>query len=90
MLAWAHVYFYGFAWTFISLIFFASSGKAKLKEQLGKRQGRASARLVRTISTESLTGQEPILGISKDLEHDVNEAVEEFKAEVESRQKKSR
>ncbi|UNI16250.1 Lysophospholipid acyltransferase [Purpureocillium takamizusanense] len=88
MLAWSRVYFYGFAWTIISLVFFASSGKAKLRGLLEKRQGKASTKLVRSISTESLTGKDPILGISKDPERDVNEAVEEIRAEVEARQRK--
>ncbi|KND91620.1 Lysophospholipid acyltransferase, partial [Tolypocladium ophioglossoides CBS 100239] len=86
--AWARVYFYGFAWTLAALAFFASPGKAMLKAQLEKRQGRASAKLVRSISTDSLTGNQPILGISTDPERDVNEAVEEFRAEVEARQRK--
>lgn len=49
-----------------------------------------SARLVRSISTDSLTGKEPILGISKDIEDDINEAVREIRAEVEARQKKQK
>jgi len=88
MLAWSRVYFYGFVWTIVSLVFFASPGKAKLRALLEKRQGKVSARLVRSISTDSLTGKDPILGISKDLERDVNEAVEEIRAEVEARQRK--
>lgn len=46
--------------------------------------------MVRSLSTDSLTGKEPILGISKDPEGDINEAVEEIRAEVEARQKKLR
>ncbi|KAG6022072.1 hypothetical protein E4U41_002321 [Claviceps citrina] len=86
--AWSRVYFYGAAWTIICLIFFASPGKAALRAELEKRQGRASTKLLRSISTDSLTGKEPILGISKDPERDVTEAMEELKAEVESRQQK--
>ncbi|KAF5619417.1 mboat family [Fusarium tjaetaba] len=88
LLAWSRVYFYAVIWTLLSLVFFSSPGKAALKEQLEKRQGRASAKLVRSISTDSLTGKEPILGISKDIEGDFNEAVEEIKAEMEMRQRK--
>ncbi|VZI08563.1 unnamed protein product [Fusarium fujikuroi] len=88
LLAWSRVYFYAVIWTFLSLVFFSSPGKAALKQQLEKRQGRASAKLVRSISTDSLTGKEPILGISKDIEGDFNEAVEEIKAEMEMRQRK--
>lgn len=88
MRAWSRVYFYGFAWTAASLALFASPAKAKLKSQLEKRQGKASAKLVRSISSDSLTGREPILGISTDPEGDVNEAVQEIRAELEARQTK--
>ncbi|UPL03534.1 hypothetical protein LCI18_014468 [Fusarium solani-melongenae] len=90
LLAWSRVYFYAIIWTALSLVFFHSPGKLALKKQLEKRQGRASAKLVRSLSTDSLTGKEPILGISKDLEGDINEAVDEIRAEVEARQKKLR
>lgn len=87
--AWSRVYFYGAAWTVIGLLFFASPGKAVLKAELEKRQGKASAKLVRSASTDSLTGKDPILGISKDPERDVTEAMAEIRAEVEARQKKT-
>lgn len=88
LLAWSRVYLYAVVWTVSTLAFFNSPGKAMLTKQLEKRQGKASARLVRTISTESLTGKEPILGISKDPEYDISEAVKEIRAEVEARQNK--
>lgn len=87
--AWSRVYFYGAVWTVIGLLFFASPGKAVLKAELEKRQGKASAKLVRSASTDSLTGKDPILGISKDPERDVTEAMAEIRAEVEARQKKT-
>ncbi|KPM36887.1 Lysophospholipid acyltransferase [Neonectria ditissima] len=90
ILAWTRVYFYAIIWTFVALVFFASPGKAALRTQLEKRQGRRTAKLVRSISTESLTGKEPILGISKDIESDINEAVKELRAEVEARQRKQK
>lgn len=86
--AWSRVYLYALVWTAASLVFFSSPGKAALRKQLDKRQGRASAKLVRTLSTDSLTGMEPILGISKDIEGDINEAVLELRAEVAARQRK--
>lgn len=88
--AWSAVYYYGLVWVLGALAFWASPGKALVRGKLESRQGKANARLVRTISTESITGMEPILGISKDLEGDINEAVEELKAEIkkESRGKK--
>ncbi|CAM1510307.1 Fc.00g006420.m01.CDS01 [Cosmosporella sp. VM-42] len=89
IIAWSRVYFYAFIWTVASLVFFASPGKVTLKKWFEKRQGRASAKLVRSISTDSLTGGQPILGISKDPERDINEAVEEFRAEVERQKRKT-
>lgn len=89
LLAWSRVYFYAIIGTVASLAFFSSPYKATLKKQLEKRQGKYSAKLVRSISTESLTGKEPILGISRDPEQDISEAVEEIRAEVEARQRKT-
>ncbi|KAI9897443.1 hypothetical protein N3K66_007299 [Trichothecium roseum] len=87
LLVWFRVFFYALVWTVASLAFFASPGKAVLKSQLEKRLGRTRAKLERTISTDSLTGKEPILGISKDPEGDINEAIEELKAEIELKEK---
>lgn len=88
LLAWSRVYFYALVWTVASLVFFASPGKAMLKKQLEKRQGKAHAKLIRSLSTDSLTGKEPILGISKDPEQDITEVMEELRGELESRPKK--
>lgn len=73
----------------MSLAFFASPGKAFLKNQLEKRQGKARAKLVRSASNESLTGKDPILGISKDPERDISEAMEELRSEVEALTRKT-
>lgn len=89
-LAWSRVYFYALAWTVVSLGFFSSPGKAWLKDQYGKRQGKASVKVHRSLSTDSLSGREPILGISKDIESEINEAVEEFRAEMDSALKMKR
>ncbi|KAI9147914.1 Lysophospholipid acyltransferase [Paramyrothecium foliicola] len=86
--AWSQVYNYALIWTIGALGFFASPGKAMVKKQLEKRTGKASARLVRSVSTESITGKEPILGISKDPERDINEAIEEIRSEIEARESK--
>ncbi|KAF4120263.1 lysophospholipid acyltransferase [Geosmithia morbida] len=86
--AWSAVHFYGIICTVAALIFFASPGKKILREQLDKRQGKASARLVRTISTDSLTGDQPMLGIPKDPEGSINEAFEQIKNDVETLQRK--
>jgi lysophospholipid acyltransferase len=37
-----------------------------------------------------LSGKEPVLGISKDPESDINEAVEEIRAEMQMRQRKAK
>ena len=88
VLAWSRVFFYGAVGTVLCLAFFASPGKAMLKKQLERRQGKASAKLVRSVSTDSLTGKEPILGISKDIELDVAEAMQELRGEIEEKRKK--
>lgn len=64
------------------MAFFASPGKAVLEKKLEARQGKASARLKRSISSESLSGMEPILGIAKEPDEDLAEAMSEFRAEV--------
>ncbi|QUC22110.1 uncharacterized protein UV8b_06351 [Ustilaginoidea virens] len=84
--AWSRVYFYGAAWTLASLIFFASPGKLALKAALEKLQGRATgSKLVQSMSPNSLSGKEPILGISKEPDQDMSEAMGELKAEVGAR-----
>ncbi|KAG5665622.1 hypothetical protein KAF25_009747 [Fusarium avenaceum] len=90
LLTWSRVYFYAVIWTVLSLIFFNSPGKSILKKQLEERQGRASVKLEHSISTDSLSGKEPILGISKDPESDISEAVEEIRAEMLMRQRKAK
>lgn len=85
--AWAHVYFYAFVWTLAAMAFFASPGKAVLRKKLESRQGKASARLKRSVSSDSLSGEAPVLGISKDFEEDIAEAVSEFKAEMAQKRK---
>ncbi|KAH7308231.1 MBOAT, membrane-bound O-acyltransferase family-domain-containing protein [Stachybotrys elegans] len=88
MLAWSRVYFYAILWTMGTLAFFASPAKVMVKKQLEKRTGKAASKLVRSVSTDSLSGGQPILGISKDPEGDITEAIEEIKAEVEAKKKK--
>lgn len=88
ILAWSRVYFYAVVWTVGALAFFSSPGKKILVKQLESRQGKASVKLERSVSTDSLTGGHPILGISKDPEGDIAEAVLEIKAEVEARHRK--
>lgn len=85
---WARVYFYTIVGTMLSMAFFASPAKQMLKKQLEQRQGKAGAKLTRTLSQDSLSGREPVLGVSADLQREIDEAMEEIKAEVEARQRK--
>lgn len=68
------------------MAFFASPAKAMIKKRYEKRQATAGAKLTRSISTDSLTGGQPILGISKDPEEDISQAMQELRAEFEARQ----
>jgi lysophospholipid acyltransferase len=84
---WSRVYFYAIVTTFASLAFFASPGKKWLKAQHEKRSHDAGVKIVKNLSTESLTAaggrKEPILGLSQDPEADANEMVDEIRAQVE-------
>ena len=81
---------YAALWTVASLAFFVSPGKIMLRKQLEARQGKADASLVQTNRNDSIASRDPILGISRDLEEDLSEAVDELKAEVVARQKKQK
>ena len=83
---WANVYMYAVVWTVASMGFFASPARPWLKKRLEVRAGKVRAKLSRTVSSESITGGGPILGISRDLEEDINDAVEELRREMEARQ----
>jgi len=86
-LVWMRVYFYAIIGTALSIAFFASPAKAYLIEKLNKRSG-ATGGLKRTHSQESLASREPILGLPPDPQKDLQEVVQEVKAEVEVRQRK--
>lgn len=96
--AWSRLYFYAVIGTFASMAFFASPAKPALRRALEQRAARAgvvpaeSAKgsgprkgLTRTASTDSIKSREPVLGLSSDLERDLDEALGELKAEVEAR-----
>ncbi|KAH8653650.1 MBOAT, membrane-bound O-acyltransferase family-domain-containing protein [Xylariales sp. PMI_506] len=85
---WGRVYFYAVITTAGSLAFFASPSKQWLRAQLEQRNKAAGAKMVKSLSTDSLSslngkGQEPILGLSADPGRDVEEMMGEIKAEVE-------
>lgn len=79
---WSHVYYYGVVTVFLSLAFFASPGGAYLDKKL---KARNKPRLQRTTSEESV-GQ-PTLGLPSDPGKDIDEAVDEMKAEIEELKK---
>lgn len=72
------------------MAFFASPGKTFLKKKLEARQAHAGVKLTRTASQDSITGREPVLGLSADPQKDLDEAVDEIRAEVAARQKQKR
>lgn len=87
--AWARVYFYGILSVVASMAFFASPARATLRKQLEEHNARAGVKLKKSASTESLTGREPVMGLSADLEKDLDEAVQELRTEIEARQRAS-
>ncbi|KAI1760155.1 MBOAT-domain-containing protein [Hypoxylon sp. FL1150] len=94
--AWGRVYYYAILTTASSLAFFASPAKAYLRKRLDARtKGEAGARLVRSVSADSIAGvsgraQEPVLGLSDDPGRDIDEAIRELRGEVERAQAKLR
>ncbi|KAI1454954.1 MBOAT family protein [Annulohypoxylon moriforme] len=85
MLAWSRVYFYAVLTTGASMAVFASPAKKQLRQVLEKRTKEAGVKMVRSASTDSVTGRgrEPVLGVSEDPGRDIDEAIQEFRVEVE-------
>lgn len=79
---WRSVYFYGVVGNILSIIFFASPAKAYLIRRLKKRN---KPHFPRTASTESI--QEPTLGLPNDPAREIDDAVQEIKAELEARRR---
>ncbi|KAI2612287.1 MBOAT family protein [Hypoxylon fragiforme] len=98
LLAWRRVYFYAIFSTLGCIAFFASPAKKSLKAALEKktREAGGSGKMIRTTSSESLSGgvpgaggrsrQEPVLGLSADPGRDIDEAIQELREEVERAQ----
>ncbi|KAL1871592.1 hypothetical protein VTK73DRAFT_1982 [Phialemonium thermophilum] len=97
ILVWSRVYFYTIIGTLISMAFFASPAKSHLRRRLESRTAAAKAKISvaaaegsgketsamhRSASTDSL--REPVLGLPTDPEKDLDEAIQELKAEVEA------
>lgn len=83
MTVWSRVYFYGIVCTLGSIAVFASPVKALLVSKL-KRRNRPH--VARTVSQETV--RPPTLGLPSDPERDFDEAVQEVKAEIESRRRR--
>jgi lysophospholipid acyltransferase len=84
-LVWARVYFYAVIGTALSTAFFASPAKLYLIKKINDRSGGS---LKRIHSQESLASNEPVLGLPPDPQMDLEEAVQEVKAEMAARQRK--
>ena len=82
MVVWGRVYFYGIVATAASMAFFASPAKSYLIGQL-KRRNRPH--VPRTVSSEAV--RPPTLGLPNDPERDLDEVIQEIKAEIESHRK---
>ena len=87
---WASVYFYAVVGTAASMAFFASSAREMLKKKVEQRAARAAGRvkpgetMSRTTSTDSITSDRlPVLGVADDPEKDLDQAVQEIKADLE-------
>jgi len=87
-LVWARVYFYGAISTLLATAFFASPAKGYLVKTLSKRAGTPT--LNRTISQDSLSSKEPVLGLPAEPQKDLNEFVDEVRKEIEARQRKEK
>jgi len=87
-IVWSRVYFYAVIGTALSTAFFASPAKPFLIKKLNERAGAAGPKLQRTLSTESIAGKEPVLGLPPNPSKDLEEMMQEAKAEFEARQRK--
>ncbi|PLB49501.1 MBOAT family protein [Aspergillus steynii IBT 23096] len=80
---WRSVYFYGIIGNAASLAFFASPAKGYLIQKLKVRN---KPQMTRTSSTESM--HQPTLGLPSDAIQEFDDAVQEIRAEIESRRRR--
>ncbi|KAJ0414535.1 MBOAT, membrane-bound O-acyltransferase family-domain-containing protein [Aspergillus carlsbadensis] len=80
---WQSVYYYGVIFILGALAFFSSPAKSILVKRL---EARGRPNVVRSTSTDSL--HEPTLGLPNDAIKEFDEAVQEIKAEIESRRRR--
>ena len=83
LLVWSRVYFYAIIGVAVSMVFFASPGKAWLINKLNKR---SHPSLQRSASQETIS--QPLMGLPSDPQRDIDEAVKEIKEEVELRRRR--
>jgi lysophospholipid acyltransferase len=80
---WQSVYYYGIVGNILSLAFFGSPAKGLL---IRKLKARNKPYIPRTTSTEDM--RQPTLGLPSDAIQEFDDAVEEIKAEIESRRRR--
>ncbi|GES62828.1 MBOAT family protein [Aspergillus terreus] len=80
---WQSVYYYGIVGNILSLTFFGSPAKGLL---IRKLKARNKPYIPRTTSTEDM--RQPTLGLPSDAIQEFDDAVEEIKAEIESRRRR--
>ncbi|OGM40248.1 MBOAT family protein [Aspergillus bombycis] len=80
---WRSVYFYGIVGNIASLAFFVSPAKGLL---LKKLKARNKPHVPRAVSTENI--RQPTLGLPNDAIQEFDDAVQEIRAEIESRQRR--
>lgn len=74
--------------TALSTAFFASPAKPFLIKKLNERQDTSGPKLQRTQSAESIASKEPVLGLPPNPSKDLEEMMQEAKAEFEARQRR--
>ena len=74
--------------TALSTAFFASPAKQFLVKKLNARAEATGPKLQRTQSSESIANKEPVLGLPPDPSKDLEEMMQEARAEFEARQRR--
>lgn len=80
---WHSVYFYGIVGNIVSLAFFVSPARGLL---LKKLKARNKPHVPRAVSSENI--RQPTLGLPNDAIQEFDDAVQEIRAEIESRQRR--
>lgn len=94
LLVWSRVYYYAIVGTAVGMAIFTSPGKKLLRKKIEDRNSKAGGKasdggpsLQRTSSTDSLNRM-PVMGVIGDPEREVDDAVAEFRNEMELRNRK--